>query len=162
LSNQQISERLRTPVSKVKRLRYEAALKFGGSVEEQAKARLLAVLANSTLEVEEEKVSLMIEDTLAKNWLQGQLKANNRFFDFSFNSEIIKIRTDDLFSILKLLFDANSTADFKAEYEKLKKQADKNAQMKLFKNAAKKFAEGAAKALGAGTVSLVKSMLATP
>lgn len=29
LGNQTVSERLRTPVAKVKRLRYEAALKFG-------------------------------------------------------------------------------------------------------------------------------------
>lgn len=50
LSNQTVSEQLKTPLSKIKKLRYEAALKFGGSVEEQAKGRLLAALANSSLE----------------------------------------------------------------------------------------------------------------
>jgi len=49
-SNQTVSETLRTPVSKIKKLRYEAALKFGGRVEDQAQARLLASLANATLE----------------------------------------------------------------------------------------------------------------
>jgi hypothetical protein len=49
LSNQSVSERLRTPVAKVKKLRYEAALKFGGRVEDQAMGRLLSALAIATL-----------------------------------------------------------------------------------------------------------------
>lgn len=49
-SNQQVSERLKTPVSKVKRMRYDAALKFGGAVEVQAKGRLLAALSNASIE----------------------------------------------------------------------------------------------------------------
>ena len=53
-----MSERLRTPVSKVKKLRYEAALKFGDSVEEQAKGRLLAALSDAILEPHDEKVCL--------------------------------------------------------------------------------------------------------
>ena len=58
LSNQAVSERLRTPVSKVKKLRYEAALKFGDNVEEQAKGRLLAALSDAILEPHDEKVCL--------------------------------------------------------------------------------------------------------
>ena len=34
MSNQTVSERLKTPVSKVKKMRYDAALKFGGEIEE--------------------------------------------------------------------------------------------------------------------------------
>jgi transposase len=34
---------------------------------------------------------LIIEDALAKNWLQGQLKASAQIFDHSFNTEIIKV-----------------------------------------------------------------------
>jgi hypothetical protein len=74
LGNQTTSERLKTPVSKIKKLRYEAALKFGGRVEDQARGRLLAALANATLEPDGTKICLIIEDSLAKNWLQGQLK----------------------------------------------------------------------------------------
>ena len=66
LSNQTVSERLRTPVAKVKKLRYDAALKFGGRVEDQARGRLLAALAVATLEPQDEKVCLVIEDALAK------------------------------------------------------------------------------------------------
>ena len=74
LSNQTVSERLKTPASKVKKMRYDAALKFGGRIEDQAMGRLLAALSKASLEPEGEKVLLIIEDSLAKNWLQGQLK----------------------------------------------------------------------------------------
>ena len=71
-SNQTVSERLKTPVSKVKKMRYDAALKFGGRIEDQAMGRLLAALSKASLEPDAEKVLLIIEDSLAKNWLQGQ------------------------------------------------------------------------------------------
>ena len=75
LGNQIVSERLRTPVSKVRKLRYDAALKFGTArVEDEARGRLLAALALATLEPQDGKICLIIEDSLAKNWLQGQLK----------------------------------------------------------------------------------------
>ena len=93
LGNQTVSERLKTPVTKVKKLRYEAALKFGGRVEDQARGRLLAALANGTLEPEGKKICLIIEDSLAKNWLQGQLKIYQHIFDHPFSSEIITAMT---------------------------------------------------------------------
>ena len=49
LSNQAASELLKTPVARIKKLRYEAALKFGGRAEDQAMGRLLAALANATI-----------------------------------------------------------------------------------------------------------------
>ena len=52
LSNQQASELLKTPVAKIKKLRYEAALKFGGRAEDQARGKLLAALANATIEMQ--------------------------------------------------------------------------------------------------------------
>lgn len=86
LSNQAVSEKLHTPLAKVKRLRYEAALKFGGDVETQSKARLLAALTAAILEPEQGKICIIIEDALAKHWLQGQLKKHQQIFDYSFNS----------------------------------------------------------------------------
>lgn len=90
-SNQEVSQMLRTPVAKVKKLRYEAALKYGGSIEDNARGRLLAAIANATFEWDSKKIHLIIEDTLAKSWLQGQLKKHQLIFDNSFNTEIIKV-----------------------------------------------------------------------
>jgi hypothetical protein len=69
LSNQEVSEKLRTPLSRVRKLRYDAALKFGGDVAKQARERLLLSLTNATLESKGDKVSIVIEDVLARNWL---------------------------------------------------------------------------------------------
>ena len=52
-------------LNSIKKLRYEAALKFGGKVEDQAKGRLLAALHLATLEPQGEKICLIIEDVLA-------------------------------------------------------------------------------------------------
>ncbi|GAB1262471.1 hypothetical protein [Aurantivibrio plasticivorans] len=116
-SNQSVSELLRTPVSKVKRLRYDAALKFGGRVEDQAQARLLAALSRASLEPEGDKVCLIIEDTLAKNWLQGQLKNSQQIFEHSFNTEIVKVSARGLFDVLEAFFDKKAITDFRKGYE---------------------------------------------
>lgn len=162
LSNQTVSERLRTPVSKVKKLRYEAGLKFGGRVEDEAQGRLLAALANATLEPEEDKVRLIIEDSLAKNWLQGQLKAHQQIFDHPFNTEIIRVSSFGLFAVLETLFDKKQLGAFKTGYDNAKKNKDAAQRVQLFKSLARKFAEGAAEAAGGGVITVVKAHLGLP
>lgn len=160
-SNQVVSERLRTPVSRVKKLRYEAALKFGGRVEDQAMARLLAALSKASLESEGQKICLIIEDSLAKNWLQGQLKVHQQIFDYSFNTEIVKVDADGLFAVLESIFDKKAVKAFKAGYKAAKEKANIEAIRKAFVSAAKEFAQSAATAAGAGVGSYLKAMLVT-
>lgn len=162
LSNQIVSEHLRTPVAKVKKLRYEAALKFGGPVEDQAKGRLLSALAISTLEPEQEKICLVIEDTLAKNWLQGQLKLHQQIFDHSFNTEIVKVSASSLFMVLEDLFDNEQLETFKKNYEEVKREENTTQCISLFKKLARNFAEGAAKAAGGGVIEVLKARLPLP
>ena len=51
------------------------APKFGAArVEDEARGRLLAALALATLEPQDGKICLIIEDSLARNWLQGREK----------------------------------------------------------------------------------------
>lgn len=159
--NQEASEILKTPVSKIKKLRYEAALKFGESVEEQAKGRLLAALSKATLEIDDnkEKVNLIIEDSLAKNWLQGQLKNHQLIFDHSFNTEIVKVTADGLFAVLEKLFSKYELSEFRKGYESAKKQRTAKDRRKVFNKAASKFAQGAAKQAGSGVVAVLKAQL---
>ena len=156
LSNQTVSELLRTPVAKVKKLRYEAALKFGGRVEDQAMGRLLSALASATLEPQEEKICLVIEDTLAKNWLQGQLKLHQQIFDHSFNTEIIKVSASGLFVVLEALFDKKELESFKKGYEDAIRTKNAAQSIALFRTLAKNFAEGAASAAGGGVMAVLK------
>ncbi|NIM40235.1 MAG: hypothetical protein GTN84_03285 [Hydrogenophaga sp.] len=162
LSNQTVSERLRTPVAKVKKLRYEAALKFGGRVEDQAMGRLLAALAVATLEPQEDRICLIIEDTLAKNWLQGQLKLRQQIFDHPFNSELIRVSAHGLFAVLETLFDKQQLAAFMKGYEEARKTQSAAERVKRFKALARQFVEGAAKAAGGGVVAVVKAHVGLP
>lgn len=155
--NQAVSERLKTPVSKVKKMRYDAALKFGGRIEDQAMGRLLAALSKASLEPDEEKVRLIIEDSLAKNWLQGQLKIHQHIFDHSFNTEIIKVSVSGLFQVLESVFDAGEIEKFRKGYDTAKDKKTSEERAAAFKGVAKKFAEGAAKAAGTGVVTVLKA-----
>ncbi|KAB2887614.1 MAG: hypothetical protein F9K32_19320 [Desulfobulbaceae bacterium] len=159
LSNQTVSERLKTPVSKIKKLRYDAALKFGGRIEDQAMGRLLAALSKASLEPDGEKICLIIEDSLAKNWLQGQLKIHQHIFDHSFNTEIVKVYAAGLFQVLETVFDKKELENFKSGYEAVKKKKTAEERVKAFKGVALKFAEGAAKAAGVGVVAVLKAHL---
>ncbi len=146
--NQEVSVLLRVPAVKVRQLRYEAGLKYGGRVEDQAKARLLLALSKAVLEVDAKTVCLVIEDALAKNWLQGQLKNNGLVFDYSFNTEILKVKASGLFLVLGELFDKTETQAFEEAFEKLTKDK-KDEQLRAgFMKLAGSFAAGAAKAAG--------------
>lgn len=158
-SNQTVSERIKTPAAKIKKLRYEAALKFGGRIEDQAKGRLLAALSKATIDVDGEKICLIIEDSLAKNWLQGQLKNYQQIFDHSFNTEIIKVTASGLFKVLRAVFDRAELESFASGYEQAKKKESTDDQRKFFISVAKKFAEGAATKAGEGVVAALKAHL---
>jgi 2-oxoglutarate dehydrogenase complex dehydrogenase (E1) component-like enzyme len=162
LSNQVVSERLRTPVTKIRKLRYDAALKFGGRIEDQAMGRLLAALSKASLEAEGKKICLIIEDSLAKNWLQGQLKIHQQIFDHSFNTEIIKVDAEGLFEVLETCFYKDALKAFRAGYDTAKTKKSQKEMKKAFASVAKKFAEGAAKAAGAGVVAVLKAHMGTP
>lgn len=156
-SNQVVSEKLKVSVAKIKKLRYEAALKFGGRIEDQAIGRLLAALSRATLETDGDKVCLIIEDVLAKNWLQGQLKIHQQIFDHSFNSEIVKVSAPGLFQVLATVFDKAALDTFSKDYEKAKSNMKAEERKKIFKSAALKFAEGAAKKAGEGVVAVLRA-----
>lgn len=147
-SNQEVSACLRVPASKVKQLRYEAALKYGGRVEEQAKAKLLFALSRAVLEIESKTVCLVIEDALAKNWLQDQLKKNGLIFDHSFNTEIVKVKAEGLFQVLQQIFDEAQTRVFKSSFDKLVKEKKGEQLREGFGRLVAAFAIGAAKAAG--------------
>jgi len=152
--NQEVSALLRIPAVKVRQLRYEAGLKYGGRVEDQAKAKLLLALNRSVLEIESKTVCLVLEDALAKNWLQGQLKNNGLIFDHSFNTEIIKVKTAGLFQVLGQVFDKTQTKTFESAFEKLLKEKKDQQLRDGFAKLAEAFAAGAARAAGGAVAQI--------
>ncbi|WP_424195206.1 hypothetical protein ACMYR3_05300 [Ampullimonas aquatilis] len=151
--NQEVSALLKAPVAKVKQLRYEAGLKYGGRVEDQAKARLLVALSRAVFEVESKRICLLIEDALAKNWLQGQLKNNGLIFDHSFNTEIVKVDPKGLFAVLGQFFDDKDTDKFRLAFDRIEKEKKDGELRAEFSKLAKDFAMDAAKKAGGAVLA---------
>jgi phenylpyruvate tautomerase PptA (4-oxalocrotonate tautomerase family) len=151
--NQETSVLLKATVSKIKQLRYEAGLKYGGRVEDKALARLLAALNAAVLDVDSKKIHLIIEDVLAKNWLQGQLKQHGLVFDHSFNAEILKVDSKGLFKLLGQFFDNKLTERFREQFEKATKEQKAEKLKESFVKLAKEFAAEAAKKAGASVAA---------
>src|SRR5262245_15555276 len=148
-SNQDASVLLRAPVSRIKQLRYESGLKYGdGRVEDQALARLLVALNGAALDLDGEKIHIVIEDALAKNWLQGQLKREGLLFDHSFNAELLKVDADGLFKLLGQFFDAKAIQRFKEQFEAMQNEKQKDKLRAGFAKLAKEFAMEAARRAG--------------
>jgi len=94
---------------------------------------LLAALSKASLEPDGEKICLIIEDALAKNWLQGQLKIHQHIFDHSFNTEIVKVSSAGLFQVLESAFDNGEIEKFKVGYESAKNKKKAEDRVKAFK-----------------------------
>lgn len=104
-SDYDLSVMLRIPISKVKRLRYEANLKYQQQDESSRKQQIINELTNllkvcKYRETEKGGVSFVINDKFLREYLQNYLNQNGRFFDSSFNSNIVSIATTDFIFLL--------------------------------------------------------------
>lgn len=123
--NQELSERFRTPVSKVKLLRYQAALKFaGGNLDELARKKVVASLKRATYKADKKEIWFSVEDLLAKSWIQGRLKERGEIYDGRFNSEILIVRRKALAHLLKELFSTDDLIQFQIDLAKI--ESDEN------------------------------------
>ena len=106
-SNYHYSQLLRIPVTKVKRLRYEADLKYGNilnSQKEYQEKKLQQV--NNLIKAakfkvtDKNKIQFSIEDLSLRRLLEEMLKKKGSFADSSFNTEVVTVSIDDLIIIL--------------------------------------------------------------
>lgn len=157
MTNQQVSLKLRTPISKIKSLRYEAALKYGGNssnLANYAKWEMIKILVNAKFEIERDpqRVCFVIEDALTKNWVQDVLKGHGLIFDNSFNSEIIKVSLNDFCTVLRAIY-----GDIDVEGLVKKIQIAKNDEM--IANIKKGFLKGIANGMGEAAPTFIKMIL---
>lgn len=153
MSNQQASLKLRTPVSKIKSLRYEAALKYGDDLTHHAKCEMLKILAKAKFEIEQDKVCFIIEDVLTKNWLQDVLKESGLIFDNSFNTEIVKVDKSDFCDVLSAVY---TDINLKVLIEKIRSAETAN----QIASAKKEFIKGVVNGMGRAIPSLLKGLIA--
>lgn len=148
-SNYEISRVLQIPESKVKRLRYEADLRY--SSIDDTERRLYEILNQclTTAHIKDNgndvQVQFAIEDRTVRKHLEFKLKQYGDFVDSSFNSEIISVRSDGL----KRLYESTlqGQAEFKVFEERLKANPDKKG------GTFKEFLKGLATGIGSGSAS---------
>ena len=162
--NQIASERLRAPLARIKRLRYEGSLKFGGRPEDEARIRFVRLLEKAGLELDKKegtvtKIVFVVEDVLAKNWIQGQIKEHSGIFDGSFNTEIVKVDPEFFFHLLRTLLPESNVNAFEEKYKALMSKTKREELMSGFKSLISSFVKGAA-AAGGGVAT--KALLALP
>lgn len=100
-SDNEISRKLKIPESKIKRLRYEAELRYGNNDTDVLWQKLRNYLSIVNYRKEEDNVlRFSISDKQVRLFLKDQLQAENRFCDSSFSENIVVISVDDLLYLL--------------------------------------------------------------
>lgn len=121
----QFSRELRIPQAKVKRLRYEADLVYGGRNNASYRKLFMDVLVKAVpKQGNHNRIQFVMEDKGLYMYIDNELKKGGRFSDRSFNSEVMEISIDDLAYVLDAcLFPAEEKEVIIAQY-KQKTQKD--------------------------------------
>jgi hypothetical protein len=119
-SNQELSILLRASVSKIKRMRYEARLKYPPS-ENYVRDSFLLILYKSQFLADKNIITFIMEDDYLRYAINGKLKERGHFSDSSFNSEIIKIDRRSLSFVIRELYNEEVQMDFEATFDELLK-----------------------------------------
>ncbi len=149
-TNYEISIELRMPETKVKRLRYEAELKYAEAKPLDNYHRICKLLQNVRFKKDGNSIQFTIEDLYLRKYLDSVLKTGGRFSDSSFNSEIVSMNYDDLEFFL------TSVPEEKKQLENLLKEArQKKKDEKLtFKYLLGTFCESMAQEFGKKTADV--------
>lgn len=148
MSNYDISIFLKIPESKVKRLKYEASLKYLDQDEEANKDRLAQCIEKVHFKKDGNSIQFVVEDVFLRRFLDALLKRQNRFSDSSFNSEIVTLSNED-FGVLLDVLKPKNMQDILSRAQKKK---DKGLTLRRLFNL---FVDAAVKAAGEKVVSAV-------
>ena len=154
ISNQDLSILLQTPESRIKSLKYEARLKYPPDPD-YVKREFLYILARSQFDSEKGRIIFAMEDEYLRHAIQGKLKAEGRFADSSFNTEIIKIEQGSLESVIGELYGKEYARAFHDGFEELDQSVD-DKKASSFKDVILNFVMETAKDL---SIALIKSRL---
>ena len=156
-TNREISIALRIPDTKVKRLRYEADLKWGSPGDDSAyHDALVKVIEKAILVKNRTQILLVIEDTALLKYLDAKMKNANVAWDKSFNTENIYIDFVQYDVFCKNVL----TQEYNEAIERLNvKFKDKHPIAKFFYELGDKTREEVLKELSSGVVSVAKKSL---
>ena len=105
LSDYQISKELKISETKVKRLKYEADLKYSSdNNDEKLQEHFFELLKNAKYKEcknENNKIQFAVKDKLLRGYISDCLEKDGRFMDSSFNSNIVSIHISDFIFLLE-------------------------------------------------------------
>lgn len=148
MSNYDISIFLKIPETKVKRLKYEASLKYLDQDEEAKKDRLAQCIEKVHFKKDGNSIQFVVEDIFLRKFLDALLKRQNRFSDSSFNSEIVTLSNEDFGVLLDIIRPKNMEDILQRAQQKKNKALTLRGLFNLF-------VDSAVKAAGEKTVAAV-------
>jgi len=151
-TNYQASILLQIPESKIKRLTYEADLKYGNINQQDITNDFFNIIANSKLRADQNKIQFVIENKFLRTSISAKLKELGHFSDSSFNSEIISIHIDSFIDLLENYYPKKSIEQIVKDCKESVK-ADKGEKI-TFKLIMRKFIEGLATQAGRQTINI--------
>lgn len=95
------SRELKIPETKVKRLRYEAELKYG---KPNYRRKFWEIILKMKLPENSDIVQLLIPDKSLREYVNDIMRKSNVITDGSFNSDILKIKLGDLCELIEEMF----------------------------------------------------------
>lgn len=153
-TNREISIALRIPDTKVKRLRYEADLKWGCPADDAAyHDAVVAVIKKGRLNKSRTQVQFIIEDTALLKYLDAKMKNANVAWDKSFNSENVIIDFEQYEAFCQEVLTEEYTETIAFLNEKFK---DKHTLVKFFKDFSSKTHEEILEELSKSTIDIAK------
>lgn len=115
MSNFDVSLLLKIPESRVRRLKYEAELRYGN--HENAHDDLITQLIQCRAEYSNENIKFSIENKFTQALLVSELKKTvNSFADYSFNPEIVTISKGAFADFLEKEYSVEVAKDFRDEH----------------------------------------------
>lgn len=104
LSNTEAGFRTRTSSSRIRSLRYEAALRYAPDIEAEAQERFLRAVARGIWDPDAEKIVLILEDILVKEWIENRLRRSGTLLPDSLSGEAVDLSAEGCFLLLEVLF----------------------------------------------------------
>ena len=122
LSDYEISRNLRIPESKVKRLKYEASLKYSNEDNvDDLKKIFLEDIKIAKYKKESSKLQFVVKDKVVRQYISDLLTQDGRFLESSLTSETVHIYVDDFIYLLDIL-------NVSINKDKIIKEAEKKAE----------------------------------
>lgn len=151
MNDYDLSVALYIPQTKVKRLRYEAGLKYGKKTIKEYNQQFRDLLKVAVPQIINEKsVKFCMEDKGLYLYIDNLLKKDGRFGDRSFNSELMVISMNDLTFLLEsTLLTNEEKEDILSKYRSISKDNSITLSYALLE-IVKAFAGGAGKGLIGG------------